>query len=133
MANLLALDVGTIRIGAAMADSGLPIAIPLPTIIVDGTEIDVIKKHITDRSIDMIIVGYPRNQSGETTDQTAFVTAFADKLRSLADVQYQDESLTSVIAEDRLKASNKSYSKGDIDALAATIILQDYLEQHYAA
>ena len=48
-------------------------------------------------------------------------------------IVFQDESLTSVMAEDRLKASGKPYEKGDIDAMAATIILQDYLEIHYAA
>jgi putative holliday junction resolvase len=41
---------------------------------------------------------------------------------------FQDESLTSVIAEQRLVATKKPYSKGDIDATAAALILQDYLE-----
>ena len=41
---------------------------------------------------------------------------------------FKDESLTSVLAEERLKSYKKPYSKGDIDAHAATIILEDYLE-----
>jgi putative holliday junction resolvase len=41
---------------------------------------------------------------------------------------WQEESLTSVLAEDRLKNSKKDYQKHEIDAEAASIILQDYLE-----
>lgn len=133
MANLLALDVGTKRIGVAAADSSLPIAIALTTIDVNGGEVDAITKLITDRSIDTVIIGYPRNQSGEPTEQTAVSEAFAAQLMTTANVVFQDESLTSVMAEQRLKASGKPYQKADIDAMAAAIILQDYLEAHHAA
>jgi putative holliday junction resolvase len=132
MASLLSLDVGTKRIGVAMADSNLPIAVPLATIVVDGSELDQIGKIIKERSVETVVVGYPRNQSGDPTDQTGFAEAFGKKVGGYADVVFQDESLTSVMAEDRLKASGKPYEKGDIDALAAAIILQDYLEIHYA-
>lgn len=80
-----------------------------------------------------LVVGYPRNQQGEATAQSAYVEAFADKLADIAKVVFQDESLTSVLAESRLKSRGKPYVKGDIDKEAAAIILQDYLEQHYAA
>ncbi len=133
MASLLALDVGTKRIGVAFADSNLPIAVPLATIEVTGTEVEELSKVIKERSVETIVVGYPRNQSGEPTDQTGIAEAFADRIRVLAPIVFQDESLTSVMAEDRLKASRKPYQKGDIDALAAAIILQDYLEIHHAA
>jgi putative Holliday junction resolvase len=133
MANLISLDVGTRRIGVATANSDLPIAVPLTTIEVDGTEVERIGKLVNEQSVDTIVVGYPRNQSGDATDQTGIVEAFAEELRQFASVVFQDESLTSVMAEDRLKASGKPYVKGDIDALAAAIILQDYLEIHYGA
>lgn len=133
MANLLALDVGTKRIGVASASTTVLIAVPLATIEVDGTEMDAISKLVATESIDTIVVGYPRNQAGDATAQTGYAEAFAAKLKGLAPVVFQDESLTSVMAEDRLKASGKPYEKGDIDAVAATIILQDYLEQHHAA
>lgn len=132
MTNLLALDVGTKRIGVATADSNLPIAVPLDTIEVDGHEIETITKLVSDRSIATIIVGYPRNQGGEPTAQTEVAENFAQHLRSIAPIVFQDESLTSVIAEDRLRTSGKPYQKGDIDALAAAIILQDYMETHRA-
>lgn len=47
-------------------------------------------------------------------------------------IVFQDESLTSVMAEQRLKDQGVAYEKADIDAQAATIILQDYIELHYA-
>ena len=133
MANLLALDVGTVRIGVAAADSTVPVAVPLMTIDVDGHELENVQNLIKERSVERVIVGYPRNQTGEATDQTAISEAFGRQVAAFADVAYQDESLTSVMAEERLKATGKPYGKADIDAMAATIILQDYLEQHYAA
>ncbi len=133
MANIVALDVGTKRIGVAVADSVVPIAMPLETVEVDGAEIDTIKRIIEDRHAEKVVVGYPRNQSGDATDQTAISEAVGRKIAAFVEVVYQDESLTSIMAEDRLKAAGKPYTKGDIDAAAATIILQDYLEQNYAA
>lgn len=133
MANLLSLDVGTKRIGVAVADTIVPVASPLMTIDVDGTELEKIRQLVHERAVETIVIGYPRNQAGDRTDQTAISEAFARQLEDVANIAFQDESLTSVMAEDRLKSSGKPYTKADIDAFAATIILQDYLEQHYAA
>lgn len=133
MTNFLALDVGTKRIGVASASTSLRIAVPVMTVEVDGNEIDAIKKFIQRDSIDTVIIGYPRNQAGEATAQTEYAETFAEKLKDTVHIEFQDESLTSVMAEERLKASGKAYGKGDIDAQAAAIILQDYLELHHAA
>jgi len=133
MTNFLSLDVGTKRIGVAIADSAIPIAIPLATVDVDGMELDAIKKIIVEKSVEKVVVGYPRNQSGDATEQTTVSEMFGEKLRDTVEIVYQDESVTSVAAEELLKASGKSYAKGDIDSLAASIILQDYLESHRAA
>ena len=129
--QLLGLDVGAARIGAALADSAVRIAIPNGVVEVDGSEIEALARLVIDNEVSTIVVGYPRNQSGEATAQTAAVEAFVEKLRDFdADIVFQDESLTSVMAENRLKARGGTYSKADIDSEAATIILQDYLEQH---
>lgn len=133
MASLIALDVGTKRIGVAAADSAVPVAIPLATVEVDGNELEAVRAIVGDRAVDTVVVGYPRNQAGEATDQTAISEAFGRQVAAFATVEYQDESLTSIMAEGRLKAMGKPYTKADIDAYAAMIILQDYLEQHYAA
>ena len=125
----LALDVGEKRIGVAHGDSAVRIAIPYDTIERDGSEVETIARLVIDGGVDEIVVGYPRNQSGEPTQQTEYVEEFAAQLKYLpAKIVFQDESLTSVLAEQQLKASGKPYQPGDIDALAASIILEDYLE-----
>lgn len=130
--NLLALDVGEKRIGVALADTAVRIAVPYDTIEVDGDEIVSIIELIEKEAIDTVVVGYPRNQLGLATAQTVYVEEFAKAFVDIdADVVYQDESLTSVTAEERLKAHKRPYSKGDIDSQAAAIILQDYIEEHY--
>ena len=128
---LIALDIGEKRIGVAAADGSVRIARPLKTIEVDGREIEKILKHIAEEDAETVIIGYPRNQSGEPTAQTGFVEAFRDRLNQVTDIRlvFQDESLTSVIAEEQLRALGKPYSKGDVDARAAVLILQDYLER----
>lgn len=127
--SLVCLDVGEKRIGVAVADSSVKIAVPFMTIEVDGSELEAIAKVVTQEDADTIVVGYPRNQQGEVTAQTNYVEKFAQQLQDMgAKIVFQDESLTSVIAEQRLIAYKKPYTKGDIDSQAATIILQDYLE-----
>lgn len=130
--TLVALDVGEKRIGVAVADTAVRIAVAHDTIEVDGTEVGRIERILRDTGARRLIVGYPRNQAGEATKQTEFVERFVATLEPLGvEVAYQDESLTSVRAEELLKARKKPYVKGDIDALAASLILQDYLELRY--
>lgn len=127
--SFLALDVGEKRIGVATATDSIRIAVPLTTILVDGSELQQIAKIVASEKTDTIVVGYPRNQSGEATAQTVYVEAFAAQLDGMVDsICYQDESLTSVMAEDQLKGDRRPYTKADIDMRAAAIILQDYLE-----
>ena len=126
----LALDIGQKRIGVALGDDTVRIAVPMEAIEVDGSELEAIAKYIAREEADKVIIGYPRNQSGEPTAQTAYVEAVAKQVKVFAPkVIFQDESLTSVLAEQRLKALGKPYTKADIDAHAAALILQDYLEK----
>lgn len=131
--TLICLDVGERRIGVAMADTSVMIAVPYDTIEVDGNEVKKIAELVVRENAKKIIVGFPRNQSGDATAQSAYVENFAGMLGDVGEVVYQDESLTSVTAENRLKSRRKPYQKGDIDKEAAAIILQDYLEERYAA
>ncbi len=127
----LGLDVGERRIGIAFADSSVPIAVPLRTLAVDGTEKAELHSVLQEKQISHVVVGRPRNQSGQMTAQTAAVEQIAALLLGdfSGQVTYQDESLTSVLAEKQLQASRKPYEKGDIDRLAATLILQDFLDE----
>lgn len=127
--SLVCLDVGEKRIGVAVADTAVKIAVPIETIQVDGNEVKAIAEIVVREGADTIVIGYPRNQQGEATAQTAYVEAFAKQLEDIAaNIVFQDESLTSVQAEQQLKEVGQPYEKGDIDARAAAIILQDYLE-----
>lgn len=129
--SLISLDVGEKRIGVAVADPTVRIAVPFQTIEVDGNEVEAIAEIVIKENADTIVIGYPRNQMGESTAQTNYVENFAKQLEELAPtIVFQDESLTSVMAEQQLRAHKKPYTKGDIDAQAAAIILQDYLEAH---
>lgn len=133
--KLMALDVGTKRIGIALADSSIRIAIPFLTIEVENDLESVVKQIIeliSKEEINILVVGLPRNQSGEETSQSVYTKEFVKKLEYSVDwIEFQDESLTSIQAEDRLKSYGKPYSKGDIDMNAASIILQDYLEENF--
>lgn len=130
--KLIALDVGTKRIGVAKADSNVRIAVPYAAVEVDGTEFKKIASLARAWDINCFVIGLPRNSAGEETKQSEYVRDFAKKLKHAiptAKICFQDESLTSVEAEKRLKGRKKNYKKGDIDSEAATIILQDFLEE----
>lgn len=131
--KLIALDVGTKRIGVAKADTSVRIAVPYSAVEVDGNEFKKIASLARAWDINSFVLGLPRNNQGEETEQSRYVRDFAAQLKRAipgAKVCFQDESLTSVEAEKRLKSRKKGYKKGDIDSEAATIILQDFLEQH---
>ena len=82
--TLVSLDVGEKRIGVAIADTAIRIAVAFETIIVDGDELSKIAEIVIRQSAKIIIVGYPRNQQGETTAQTAYVENFAKQLVDIA-------------------------------------------------
>lgn len=125
----LGIDVGTKRIGVASGDSATKIAFPIKTLLVDGTEIDTLKALSSEMMVEQIVVGYPRSQDGSTSEQTTYTEGFVAKLRQAGLIcEYQDESVTSVMAEENLKLSGRPYNKADIDAAAAAIILTDFLE-----
>lgn len=129
---IVSLDVGEKRIGVAHADTLVKFPVAYGTIEADGLELERLREVIAEFDPSLIVIGYPRNQNGEATAQTKYVQEFADKLKPLhIPLEFQDESLTSVLAEQYLKNQKKPYTKGDIDAHAAAIILGDFLEEHY--
>jgi len=136
--KLVALDVGEKRIGAATADSSVRIAVPHSTINVDGDELAKIAKIMQEEGAKHLIVGLPRNASGEETAQSRAIRSFVMSFQAYMLknkfakplVKFQDESLTSAIAEAHLALGKKTKKrqKADIDREAATIILQDFLD-----
>lgn len=126
--NIIALDVGERRIGVAIASTLSRLPRPLTTLIQNADTLKDIRKLLTDEQVSIIVVGLPRNLSGDDTSQTVYVRKFAEQLEEIGIViRLQDEAATSVKAEQELKNRGKPFAKADIDSLAATYILEDYL------
>lgn len=133
--RVLGLDLGEKRIGVALSDATGTLASPL-TIIArttdDGAIVDVLKL-VRERGATRIIVGLPRTLDGRIGPQAEIVQAFGEALRaqSPVPVEYRDERLTTVTAM-RLKqegSKRKLDRKTRYDAMAAAVILQDYLDE----
>jgi putative Holliday junction resolvase len=105
---------------------------PLITLERNDTFFAALESIVEVEGVKVIVVGYPRGLRGQHTAQTAAIEAFVVELRQHfpLPIYYQDEALTSKHAEAELKARGKIYDRGDIDALAATYILEDYLAEH---
>lgn len=129
MSNFLALDVGTVRVGVAIANMIARLPSPYKTLDNNDDIFKTIAEIIKAEDVDTVIVGLPRNLSGDDTDQTRYCRDFGNQLAKYSKIEFQDEALTSHKAEAELKSRGKVFSKGDIDALAATYILEDYLAQ----
>ncbi|MEK7594466.1 MAG: Holliday junction resolvase RuvX [Patescibacteria group bacterium] len=130
--SILALDVGAKRIGIAIASSVSRLPRPYKTLENNDHFLPALKGIVESEGVDTLVVGLPRNLSGQSTDQTTYVQTFTAKLYKelpLA-ISFQDEALTSKKAEEELESRGKPYQRGDIDALAATYILEDFLAEH---
>ena len=130
--KIIGLDVGTVRIGVARADTATKIAIPDGFINVNGQEISEIQRKLRLYNSNILVMGMPRSNNGNQTAQSEFVKQFARQVAATIPglkIYFQDESLTSVEAERRLKARKNNYQKGEIDAESASIILQDFIER----
>ncbi|HSX45632.1 MAG TPA: Holliday junction resolvase RuvX [Candidatus Saccharimonadia bacterium] len=126
--SILALDVGEARVGLALASISARLVQPFTTLQREDV-FDELEKIIKNEDVGEIVVGLPRGLDGQETAQTASARAFAKELEKRTDlpIHLQDEAVTSKKAEEELRARGKPYAKGDIDALAATYILEDYL------
>ena len=134
--KIIGLDVGTVRIGVARADTATKIAIPDGFINVNGQEISEIQRKLRLYNSNILVIGMPRSNNGNQTAQSEFVKQFARQVAATIPglkIYFQDESLTSVEAERRLKARKNNYQKGEIDAESASIILQDFIERMQVA
>ena len=127
----LALDVGDKRIGIAKANSISRLPQPFLTINVDDGIMDTINQIIKDEQINVLVLGLPRGMDGQETEQSRKTRKFYDEIKTKIniDVYLIDEAGTSVKAKAELEARGKTYQKSDIDSLAATYILEDYLNE----
>jgi putative Holliday junction resolvase len=134
---ILAIDYGSKSTGLAVA-SGVRISKPLKSL--DSTEnqnlIDGIKTIIEDLKVDLVVIGQPLNMRGETSQQSLIVEKFKLNLSQqiTQPIIFQAETDTTNLVKQelgidsvKLKSAKES---GQIDALAAARILQDYLDQY---
>jgi putative Holliday junction resolvase len=133
--RILGLDIGDRRIGVAMSDPIGILASPLCIIerTSDEQAVDVILKIVTERVVERIIVGLPRSMDGHIGPQAEKVQVFTEMLRqrTAVPIEYRDERLTTVTAM-RLKreaSTRRLDRKTRYDAMAAAIILQEYLDE----
>lgn len=127
--TLLALDVGERRIGVARARLDVPFPQPLCTLDVPADFMAEIEKLCAGEKAAAVVIGLPRGLSGQDTAQTEAVRAFGTGLETRLGipVYWIDEALTSAKAEAELRGRGRLYAKGDVDALAATYILEDFI------
>lgn len=157
MARLMALDVGEARIGVAVSDAGGVLASPYRTLRVtrDETKLwEAIGQIIRESEAEGIVIGLPVSLDGQIHFQAERVQAFAERLKEhiAIPLTFWDERLSTVEAErllaerdvdeqgkpqrrgKRRHSQNRRRNKRhEIDALAATVILQEYLDHHHAS
>ncbi|HEY6214453.1 MAG TPA: Holliday junction resolvase RuvX [Vicinamibacterales bacterium] len=138
--RVLAIDAGARRVGLAVSDRSRTLARPLTTIAVSGVAdaVDRVARVVEELSaeedgLETIVVGLPSRLDGSPTNATADVRTFIDGLRGRTSrpIVTEDERLTSREAESRLAERERDWRKRKekIDAAAAAIILQDYLDR----
>jgi putative Holliday junction resolvase len=140
MPRVLGIDVGERRIGLAISDPSRTLARPLTTLMVSGAA-DAVRRvaHTISQlsaeadGLTCIVVGLPLRLDGSPHAATARVGAFIDALKRQTNlpVATEDERLSSHEAESRLAVNERDWRrrKKKLDAAAAAVILQDYLDR----
>ena len=131
----MALDFGDVRIGIALSDLTRTIANGYENYTRKNIDSDIkhLQQIIADNNVKKVVLGLPKNMDGTDSNQTVKTREFGEKLSALLQVEvlYQDERLTSKLAERMLINADVSRQKRKnvLDKISATIILEDYLNQ----
>ena len=137
----MGIDVGERRIGLAISDPTRTLARPLKTLAVVDAEdglrsvvAEIARLANEDDSLSTIVVGLPVRLDGSPSEQTSRVADFVSTLRENTPLPIVtvDERLSSVEAESRMSIGTRDWRerKKKLDAAAAAVILQDYLDTH---
>jgi putative Holliday junction resolvase len=132
--RVLALDVGERRIGVAVSDPSQTLARSLDVLARSSLREDIaaLRRLVEEFQVERVIVGYPRSMDGTVGEQARQVEGFAQELGQALQIPILlwDERLTTVTAAKLLAERGVSAKKqrGRIDAVAAAVILQDYLD-----
>lgn len=133
--KILAIDLGDVRSGIAISDANEILASPIGTISEPDKE--VLTKRILDivkeNNVGRVVLGLPKNMDGTEGDSAKKARAFGDSLKNSSglEVVFQDERGTTLEASGYLNVSDVRGKKRKkiIDSVAATIILQNYLDR----
>ena len=135
MGRVMALDVGDVRIGVAVSDLMGIIANPLETYTRKGDitrDVNYIVQLAKAHEVSLFVSGLPLGLNGLENEQTRKTREFVDALTAATDipVKFMDERFTTLSAERVLIEGNvrRENRKKVIDKVAATIILQNYLD-----
>ena len=131
--TLLGFDFGERRIGVAVGETSTAIASPLTTIVAEANDarFEAIESLVREWRPAGFVVGRPKHADGAPHPVAALASKFARRLAARYDlpVFFVDETLTSVEAERSLRETRTRAGRAsDVDALAATLILQSYLD-----
>src|SRR5262245_22949977 len=138
--RVLGVDVGSRRVGLAISDPSRTLARPLTTIVVHNEEEAVVRlaEKIAEIAaepdgLSAIVVGLPASLDGSPNDATRRVARFVEALKSRSGIpiETEDERLSSREAESRLAIRERDWRKrkARLDAAAAAVVLQDYLDR----
>ena len=135
MSRALALDIGTRRIGVAVSDSGGTVATPYEVVHRSGDRASDhrrIAALVDEAGAEVVVVGMPLSLDGSVGPAAQAVFDEIDQLRATvgAEVVTWDERLSTVQAERSLRAGGvrKGKRRGVVDQVAATVILQSWLD-----
>ena len=134
MSRVLALDIGSVRIGAAISDPSRIIAQGLGVWSAE-TWLEDFESALTKYNPSVIVVGLPLRTDGKESEAGARILALAAELRAKypeLEVVTQDERFTTVIAQRAMLEADVSRKKRrkSVDKIAAVVILEDWLESH---
>ena len=132
-ARIVAVDYGTKRVGVARADPLRIFAQPYGTFS-PNEAIARLKALLAEEGISVVVIGWPLTEEGEEGEATRRVQQYIHRLRKAvpgADIVKWDERYTSELAKEKLKEQGRrrGADKGRVDAAAAGLILQEYLNQ----
>jgi putative Holliday junction resolvase len=139
MARVLAVDWGHVTLGLAVSDDLRITAQGLTSLrrVSEGKDLEVIGKYVRDLGVESVVVGLPKNMDGSLGPSAEAAQSFARSLeRALAiPVHLWDERLTTLSAERALldAGMRRRERRAIVDQVAATMILQDFLDFRRAA
>lgn len=134
MGRILSIDYGKKRVGIAVTDPMQMIANRLTT-VATHTIWDFLKDYFEKEQVDTVVVGYPKQLNNQASESVRFINPFLKKFQKVypnMKLEIYDERFTSKMAFQTMidggLGKKKRQDKAMVDAVSATIILQDYLE-----